>query len=86
MVGWKIKIHKGEEMNIEERLKEVALDDYDSTGILVVTLGKATEICKKALKKQREICAETLRQYIIQYGYSPVVFREIKNAPEPEDL
>jgi len=82
-------------MNWKEELKKLLELLYKNGGmefkgdkylLLNVVDGAMDVFISSLLKKQREICAETLRQYIIQYGYSPVVFREIKSAPEPEDL
>lgn len=74
-------------MTLEEKLKAVALDDYDGTGLLVVSLGKAIEICRQeideACKKQREICAE---YYIGQSLEKSWGARDIiLNAPSPKE-
>ena len=97
MVGWKIKIHKGEEMNWKEELKkeltksgalhkdawDLPMIEADGNGFL----NFIESFIESLLKKQRIICAKELFKETSRYNGDMISeMTIIRNAPEPEDL
>ena len=70
-------------MNIEEKLKEKSYQEtYHELSPLneVIKLSDAIAICKEALKKQRELCADISTTY---FSRAYAITNRILNTPEP---
>ena len=66
-------------------LKNVLEDDFD-VYLADIELNKLNDIISSLLYKQRMACAETLRLYVIENGFDPVVYGDIINVPEPNEF